>query len=110
MQGEAFALQLNQLGHWPRPKVVWLGTTAVPNELVTLQRQLAQALQNCGFEPEKRPFHPHLTLLRKVQHGIPLTDIESIAWPVHDFALVRSNTLSTGVEYEVVARWPLSKN
>jgi len=110
VRGQAFELQLNQLGYWPRPKVVWLGSESVPPAAIDLQQGLVHELQACGFEPEKRPFHPHLTLMRKVHSGLSHTKIDNIAWSVSDFVLVRSNTLSTGVEYEVIARWPLIEN
>ena len=110
VQGRRFELQLNQLGYWARPKVVWLGPKDVPAAASEFQQGLVHALQNCGYVPEKRPFQPHLTLLRKVYKPVPDMAIGNIVWPVDDFVLVRSNTLSTGVEYEVIGRWPLLQN
>ena len=48
--------------------------------------------------------------MRKVYKPLPEMNIDDIVWAVRDFVLVRSNTLSSGVEYEVIARWPLLQN
>ena len=70
---EAFArcppldLRLSDGGTFPpgRPaRVAWVGIEA-PAELMTLQEGVTQAaVETLGFEPEKRPYHPHVTLAR----------------------------------------------
>ena len=70
---EAFArcptldLRLAGGGTFPpgRPaRVAWVGVEAPP-ELMTLQADVTQAaVDSLGFEPEKRPYHPHATLAR----------------------------------------------
>jgi 2'-5' RNA ligase len=61
------ALRLHGGGTFPqgRPaRVAWLGMKAPP-ELLTLQRDVADAAACVlRWEPEKRPFHPHVTLAR----------------------------------------------
>ena len=70
---EAFArcppldLRLAGGGTFPpgRPaRVAWVGVEG-PEELMTLQADVtAAAVETLGFEPEKRPYHPHVTLAR----------------------------------------------
>jgi 2'-5' RNA ligase len=70
---EAFAhypplpLRLAGGGTFPpgRPaRVAWLGVEAIP-ELTALQAEITQAaVEALGFEPEQRPYHPHVTLAR----------------------------------------------
>lgn len=70
---EAFArcppleLRLSSGGTFPpnRPaRVAWVGIEA-PDELETLQADITRAaVEAFGFEPEDRPFHPHVTVAR----------------------------------------------
>jgi 2'-5' RNA ligase len=62
----AFPMTLEGFGAFPtvrRPRVVWLGVEASP-ELRCLKQDVEWALGDCGFEPETRAFHPHVTLGR----------------------------------------------
>ncbi len=62
----SFPMTLEGFGAFPtirRPRVVWLGVDASP-ELRCLKQDVEWALGDCGFEPETRAFHPHLTLGR----------------------------------------------
>ena len=60
-------LRLSGGGTFPpgRPaRVAWVGVEA-PEELLTLQADVTQAaVETLGFEPEKRAYHPHVTLAR----------------------------------------------
>lgn len=47
-----------------RPRVVWVGLEEPTGSLAGLQSRLEEALEPLGFEPEGRPFRPHLTLAR----------------------------------------------
>jgi 2'-5' RNA ligase len=101
-------LQLDQIGHWARPRVLWLGAHETPDELTELAKRLITGSKDCGLSLDKRPFKAHLTLKRKVKEPPPPCEVKPVAWPVDSFALVRSNTLPEGVQYEVVREWPLS--
>lgn len=61
-----FTLETAQTGRFRRPggDVCWIGF-AKNNELLIMQRMLASALREKGFDIEDRPYHPHLTLLRE---------------------------------------------
>jgi 2'-5' RNA ligase len=102
-----FQLALDQLGHFPKPRVIWIGSNETPEPLQSLVTALKRAMLECGLEPEKRPFHTHLTLMRKVAKGIEFEQLQPLRWAVNDFCLVESHTLPEGVQYQVVQRWPL---
>jgi len=108
IQGQAFRLELDEAGHFPRPQVVWVGTRHMPPVLQSLQTQLvSELMRQCGYEPEARPFVPHITLWRKVQRvSLPET-VGPVSWLVSRFVLARSRTLPTGAEYSIVQEWPL---
>jgi len=50
------------------------------------------ALANCGLEPEKRPFKPHVTLARKSVHPAPEPLAEPVVWLADRISLIRSDT------------------
>lgn len=65
-QIQACSLTLKALGAFPnveRPTVVWVGFDDT-QPLIRLANELAERCQELGFEPEHRPFRPHLTLAR----------------------------------------------
>ncbi len=62
-----FTLEVGGLGMFPgaeRVQTIWVGLSGEMEKLIGLQRAIGANLQKLGFEPEKRPFTPHLTLGR----------------------------------------------
>jgi 2'-5' RNA ligase len=62
-----FAITFKGIGVFPprgAPRVLWLGVSAGEQAICDLQRLVATRLAAVGVEPERRPFHPHLTLAR----------------------------------------------
>jgi 2'-5' RNA ligase len=107
VQSDHFALTLDMLGYWPNSGILWLGTRQVPLTLQNLVHYLTTELQVCGYSPENRPYHAHLTLMRKAACTKTLPNISPIHWPINDFCLVRSLTERQGVVYQVINRWAL---
>lgn len=63
----SFFTQVERLGVFPHlrvPRVLWLGLTGDIAKLQSLVTAVDQALLPLGFQPESRPFSPHLTLAR----------------------------------------------
>ena len=52
------------LPHLKNPRVIWMGLIDGSEILTSLQKQIETQLEKIGFQPEDRPFHPHLTLGR----------------------------------------------
>lgn len=71
---QTFPLILKGTGAFPpgrrNPRVFWVGVDPVP-ALLSLQEEIERAMERKGFEWEKRPYHPHLTLGR-VKFPAPL--------------------------------------
>jgi RNA 2',3'-cyclic 3'-phosphodiesterase len=102
-----------------RPRLIALA--AISEEAITLQRQVEERLVEGGFyEPEKRPFWPHLTVARvraeapKSRKPAQITT-EPHSLPEHMFrffrptrlVLFKSHLRRTGAEYEAVAELEL---
>lgn len=104
--GEPFELRLDRLGHWAGRGISWLAPSRVPPPLVELQGRLQRALEQEGFEPERRRFHPHMTLARQAGPHRYL-DMQPLIWPVRAFHLIWSRNDPGAVRYQAVACWPL---
>jgi len=66
-QSKPFSYRLSRLGSFgsPRqPRVIWMGIDEPAGALSHLHRVLNRELDRRGFEVDKRPFSPHLTLAR----------------------------------------------
>ncbi|GHO95868.1 hypothetical protein KSF_059160 [Reticulibacter mediterranei] len=66
-QSKPFSYRLSRLGSFgsPRqPRVIWMGIDEPTGALSHLHRVLNHELDRRGFEVNKRPFSPHLTLAR----------------------------------------------
>jgi len=62
-----FKLSLHGLGGFPNlrnPRVIWCGVGRESEKLSLLQSKVESACGAFGFQPENRPFSPHLTLGR----------------------------------------------
>jgi 2'-5' RNA ligase len=121
--GEAFAkhppleLRLADAGTFPprRPaRVAWIGMES-PGDLSGLQADAsAAAVEAIGFEPEERPFHPHVTLARceswprdaadKFVAAFPGTIGQP--WTAERGVLMESKLSPRGAQYRVAAELP----
>ena len=106
--GQAFELTLDTLGHWSRPKVVWLGCASVPEAMRALVNSLNTELQGCGYEPEYQDFKAHMTLMRKVTRRPGTFEFNPIHWAVNQFVLIESQMNHHGSKYQVIRQWDLS--
>lgn len=62
-----FSLKIRGMGafpHFQNPRVIWVGMVDEKGVIASFQKELEKELRKIGFEPEERPFHPHLTLGR----------------------------------------------
>ena len=62
-----FHLNVRGTGAFPNlrsPRIIWIGLVDEEGRLAALQKEVESSLEKIGFEPEDRPFRPHLTLAR----------------------------------------------
>jgi 2'-5' RNA ligase len=62
-----FSVKVQGMGAFPHsknPRVIWVGLIDGKGILTTFQKELEGTLVRIGFEPEGRPFQPHLTVGR----------------------------------------------
>jgi len=102
-----FDLQVDHAGHWPRPRISWIGPTRIPAGLWTLVTALREAQAACGLEPEIHPYQPHVTLARKTPSASVVGEFGPIHWSIRQFSLVESVTDPAGVRYLPLRGWAL---
>jgi RNA 2',3'-cyclic 3'-phosphodiesterase len=103
----AFPFTLDDWGCWARNGIGWAAPSHIPAVLLDLAGNLEGWLRDGGFELERRPFMPHVTLVRDAQ-CMPLPEsLTPIEWRVREFVLMQSQLLPGGARYEILHAWPL---
>ena len=109
----AMDVPLRVVGFFPspaRPRVVWVGME-LPPAAFDLQRRCEDLAVSVGFEPEKRPFRPHLTLGRVdgrerfVASDVPPIDLGVVT--LDRLVLFRSDLRPGGAFHTVLDSWEL---
>jgi len=108
IESPSFELEINHLGYFERPGVSWLGPVEIPEALLQLQRLLGEKIKHCKFEPELRPYRPHVTMARKVKQSVTIDQTKPICWKVDSFTLVQSVGQGASVKYHVKNTFPLN--
>jgi len=111
-----FEIPVEAAGAFPNPghpRVLWVGVCAGNQRLRKLQDAVAGVLQReHGFEPERREFHPHVTIARGQRRGrLPdlssaIREVEDISWgtqKVQQIEVFRSDLHSGGPVYTSLA-------
>jgi 2'-5' RNA ligase len=111
-----FGTSLTAFGIFPTPsraRVMWAGLSDADGRFRQMVGLLDGALR-AHFEPEKRPFTPHLTVARlnpprdlREAAGFFGTPIPSEPWAVTELVLYRSHLSPKGATYEAVNRFPI---
>jgi 2'-5' RNA ligase len=120
-----FSLEVNGPGCFPntrRPRVLWLGLDGDQESLGKLQQSVEESMAGLGFDPEDRPFSPHLTLAR-VQRSASQDDARQVGvvaergleesvgrWQVAGLSLMRSQLKPSGAVYTELHRAALSSD
>ncbi|GMV84797.1 MAG: hypothetical protein AMXMBFR80_06550 [Dehalococcoidia bacterium] len=99
-------------------RIMWVGIAGDVLRLEALVRAVNAALAVVGFEPERRPFRPHLTLGRvrdeigtrqraEIEVAVGKTEVPGVSWRTSQVSLMRSRLGPGGASYEVLATFPL---
>lgn len=112
-----FEIHVKGLGAFPslgKPRVVWAGVKDDSQTLVTMAQRLDDVIAPLGFEREKRPFNPHLTLGRVKSNAGKAEMVDSIRQKmdasgprfISDHAVLFQSILKpSGAEYRSLCRF-----
>lgn len=111
-------LRIAGLDFFDRAGVFFAGVGLTP-ELLALQQRVVTATRHCGFVPEERPYHPHITLARSkgrsggkaLQSLKKAVEVSRVAlaeeFTAEEFLLYESVPGPDGSRYEARARFAL---
>jgi 2'-5' RNA ligase len=112
-----FDLRIKSVGRFEARNAGALWAGLEPKEpLAALAAKIERLCQSLGLEPERRAFHPHVTLARwKGRRSHEVADflqrrqgLVSDSWQVDQFILFESQLSRHGAHYEEVAAYPLA--
>jgi nicotinamide-nucleotide amidase len=109
ISAEAFTMVLTHGLFWPRNGILCLTSEPAPKPLLNLAASLAELAQTAGIQLEKRPFIPHITVIRKAMSPeqrflLP----KPVYWPIDEFHLVESSLLPDGPIHRILQSWAIS--
>jgi len=102
-----FELSFDQVGHWPRPGVVWVGCGATPQPLASLVGALRDGARALAIDVERRRFVAHVTLFRKAA-ALEAAPAPRLQWQCREVVLAASSLQPGGAQYDVLQRFPLA--
>lgn len=122
-----FDLNLAAAHYWGHNHIVYAAPDRVPARLSDLVNNLERRLHHHRFHFDRRPYQPHITLLRnakwtdapKAGNPLPtsgwteltpeLPAMPAVRWQVNGFVLAQSLSDEQGAHYEVLARFGASE-
>jgi 2'-5' RNA ligase len=108
--GAPLRLDFDRVEHWQKPGVLVASATTSAGVAAAsaLARALLEATHRVGFDPDSKPFRPHVTIARKVGKQIRVPEMPAVSLAFDSFALVESRTGPEGPVYTVMEAFPLS--
>jgi 2'-5' RNA ligase len=106
LRSPSFPVQLGALGFFDRAGVFFAGVQ-ITGPMLSLQQSVSAATSRCGFVPETRPFHPHITLARAKGQGLKTLQNRALSQPAfacftaREFILYESFLAPGGARYEM---------
>jgi len=118
---QPFTLEFSNIGMFGGReglRIMWAGIAGDVLRLEALVRDVNTALSVVGFQPEKRPFRPHLTLGRvrdeiptrhraEIEVAVGRQDVPDCSWRTTEVSLMRSRLVRGGARYDVMGTFPL---
>lgn len=118
----AFAVGVGGFGAFPPSgplRVFWLGVGPGAEGVLAIYERIVRRLRPLGFEPERRPYHAHVTMARlgeapggkgsaAVRQMLRDRPAEAGSFRVERVTVFRSRLSANGAAYEAMLRVPLS--
>ncbi|MEX2327654.1 MAG: RNA 2',3'-cyclic phosphodiesterase, partial [Pseudomonadales bacterium] len=66
-----FEITFDELGYWPKPRILWIGASHTPAILLDVVRQLTSVARGLHIPMEKRHYRAHITIARNCRTPPP---------------------------------------
>jgi 2'-5' RNA ligase len=108
-----FTIQLTDLGHFGpsnNPSVWWAGVEN-SKELLELQKNVYMSCEKLGFQLDKRPYKPHITIAKKFDHTLKEDFNIPLSWENQNKKLEISHIVLYQIHpkktpsYQIVEQW-----
>jgi RNA 2',3'-cyclic 3'-phosphodiesterase len=116
IRSDPFELRIAGVGRFEQRNsgALWAGVEPKP-PVAALAAKVERVCQSIGLEPERRSFHPHITLARwkgrrtrEVQDFLERRrDLSSEPFAVNEFTLFESRLSRHGAQYDELISYPL---
>ena len=100
---QPFVWQIDRLGHFAHPRVVWAGGPPAPL-LEALAQTVREQLDQLRVDYDLKRFAAHVSLLRNAPRLLAPSELEPIAWPASRPQLIVSSRDDAGAL--VYRPWP----
>ena len=107
VSAKEFELDLDEICYWKRNQIFYIQAKQFPAELFSLVDSLKGAVSAAGFLFDKRPYKPHITLIRKAIHAEKIYLDNPIKWHVNEWSLIHSKQTVNGMDYIPLGHWCL---
>ena len=87
--------------------LILLGVSRPEPGLLRLQRRVRSLMKELGIAYDRKRFHPHITLVRGMQHAPDNLEFVPSHWAVNGFRLIESASSPVGRVHRVIQEWPL---
>lgn len=101
----AFEFGLDRLACWRHNRIAYAAPARVPEALTQLASQLRVAVDAAGIDFDRKPFVPHVTLLRNIERSFTTQAMPPLNWPVSSIDLVESVPTGRGATYRNLGTW-----
>ena len=103
----AFEMVFDQSECWRHNRIAFMTTSEPHQALTDLVTGLKGTLDRLGIPYDRRPYKPHVTLVRNADCRPDAPATQPIRWPVREFVLVESRLSHEGAQYLHLGRYPL---
>lgn len=103
----AFEMVFDRAECWRHNRIAFMTTSQPPQALTDLVTGLEGTLDRLGIAYDRRPYKPHVTLVRNADCRPVAPATQPIRWPVPEFLLVESRLSQEGAQYLRLGGYPL---
>ncbi len=106
-----FTLSFGTVASFLQQEVLFLNIDQGAESINKISRHIRKNLRSIQVPhvANKRKFYPHMTIAREVKPPLEFPGPDNLSTQCHSFCLMESLPAKTGVRYNIIEEWQLSK-